>query len=65
MEKVSKTVSLVIISVFALSFLALMGCTKHPSAEQLQALEEQRQATIAAEQQVEAKKREKTRLESE
>ncbi len=64
MKKARKAVSLVIISIFALSFMSLMGCTKHPNTEQLQTLEEQKQAALAAEQQLEEKKREKSRLES-
>ncbi|MDQ7051650.1 MAG: hypothetical protein Q9P14_01650 [candidate division KSB1 bacterium] len=43
--------------------LALVGCTKHPNEEQLQVLEETKQAALSAEQTVEQKRREKADLE--
>lgn len=52
MRKLARTM-LVIISVVSLVLsLSLGGCTKHPNEKQLQALEEQRKATLAAEEQL-------------
>ncbi len=52
MQKLSRMI-LVIISVVGLIFsLSLGGCTKHPNEKQLQALEEQRKATLGAEEQL-------------
>ena len=65
MRKASKVVSLFVIALFVVSFLSLIGCTKHPNAEQLQALEEQKNAALSAENTLEEKRREKSRLESE
>lgn len=43
--------------------LAVVGCTRHPSEEQLRVLEETKQAALSAEQTVEQKRREKADLE--
>jgi Na+-translocating ferredoxin:NAD+ oxidoreductase RnfG subunit len=52
MRKLSRTIILLVaIACLALS-LALSGCTKHPNEKQLQALEEQRKAALAAEDQL-------------
>jgi len=52
MRKLARTV-LVLISVAGLVLsLSLAGCTKHPNEKQLQALEEQRKAALAAEEQL-------------
>jgi len=52
MRKLSKTI-IVIISVVGLMLsLSLGGCTKHPNEKQLQALEEQRKAALAGEEQL-------------
>lgn len=45
-----------------LASLSLVACTKHPSKEQLQALEEARKAAAAAEAQVEQKRAERDAL---
>ena len=51
-----------VIAAFVVSSFAFIGCTKHPNEEQKQALEEQKQATVAAEQTLEDRQREKSRL---
>jgi len=52
MRKLSKAI-LVIVSVSCLILsLSIGGCTKHPNDQQLQALEEQRKAALAAEEQL-------------
>ena len=65
MRKFYSSISLILIALFMLSTFSFMGCTKHPNAEQLQALEEQKNAALAAEQTLEERRREKSRLESE
>ncbi|RMD87649.1 MAG: hypothetical protein D6813_13240 [Calditrichaeota bacterium] len=65
MKNVYRMVLLFIISLFLVSSMSFIGCTKHPNAEQLQALEEQKNAALAAEKTLEEKKQEKSRLESE
>lgn len=65
MRKLSKAVSFFLIALFVMSLFSLTGCTKRPNAEQLQALEEQKNAALSAENTVEEKRREKSRLESE
>ncbi len=45
-----------------LSSLSLVACTKHPSKEQLQALEEARKAATSAEAQLEQKRSERDAL---
>jgi outer membrane PBP1 activator LpoA protein len=53
MRKLSRAI-VVIISVVCLilSLSIFNGCTKHPNEQQLQALEEQRKAALAAEEQL-------------
>lgn len=52
MRKLSKTI-IVIVSVAGLVLsLSIGGCTKHPNEQQLQALEEQRKAALASEEQL-------------
>jgi len=52
MRKLSRMI-LVIISVVGLILsLSLGGCTKHPNEKQLQALEEQKKAALAGEEQL-------------
>lgn len=65
MKRIYKIVSLVVIALFVVSSLSFMGCTSRPNAEQLQALEEQKNAALAAENTLEERRREKSRLESE
>ena len=65
MRKLYNSVSMLLIALFVFSTLSFVGCTRHPNAEQLQALEEQKNAALAAEQTLEERRREKSRLESE
>ncbi len=65
MKTVSRVVILFMMMLFVLSSFSFVGCTKHPNAEQLQALEEQKNAALAAENTLEERRREKSRLESE
>lgn len=65
MRKMSKTI-IVIVSVACLILsLSIGGCTKHPNEDQLQALEEQRKAALAAEEQLAKKQQERADLERE
>ena len=54
-----------VVALFVISSFSFVGCTKHPNAEQLQALEEQKNAALSAENTLEERRREKSRLESE
>ncbi len=54
-----------VLALFVVSSFSFIGCTKHPNAEQLQALEEQKNAALSAENTLEQKRNEKSRLESE
>lgn len=65
MRKFYSSISLILIALFVLSTFSFMGCTKHPNEKQLAALEEQKNAALAAEQTLEERRREKSRLESE
>ncbi len=64
MKKLYKTVSLLIVALFVFSSMSFMGCTKHPNAEQLQSLDEQKNAALAAENTLEERRREKNELQS-
>ena len=64
MKKFYKTVSLLIAALFVFSSVSFMGCTKRPNVEQLQALEEQKNAALSAENTLEERRREKNRLQS-
>lgn len=65
MGKLSRTI-LVIVSVACLVLsLSIGGCTKHPNEQQLQALEEQRKAAIAAEDELAKCQQEKADLDRE
>jgi len=65
MGKLSRTI-LVIVSVACLVLsLSIGGCTKHPNEQQLQALEEQRKAAIAAEEELAKCQQEKADLDRE
>lgn len=65
MGKLSRTI-LVIVSVACLVLsLSIGGCTKHPNERQLQALEEQRKAAIAAEDELAKCQQEKADLDRE
>lgn len=52
MRKLSRTIILFAAVACLILSLALSGCTKHPNEKQLQALEEQRKAALAAEEQL-------------
>ena len=65
MGKLSRTI-LVIVSVACLVLsLSIGGCTKHPNEQQLQALEEQSKAAIAAEDELAKCQQEKADLDRE
>jgi septal ring factor EnvC (AmiA/AmiB activator) len=64
MRIVTKAVLLFLVGLFVVSSFSFVGCTKHPNAQQLQALEEQKNAALAAENTLEERRREKSRLES-
>lgn len=58
MKKLPKIFSLLIVTLVVSSFM-FSGCTRRPNAQQVQALEEQKQAALAAESTVEERKKEK------
>jgi len=60
-----KIVTLMLVTLFVMSSVSFMACTRRPNAEQLQALEEQKNAALSAESTLEEKRREKSKLESE
>jgi flagellar biosynthesis/type III secretory pathway M-ring protein FliF/YscJ len=64
MRLLTKAVLLFIAMLFVVSTFSLVGCTSRPNAQQLQALEEQKNAALAAENTLEERRREKSRLES-
>lgn len=64
MRRTRNALILLLVSLFVVSTFSFMGCTKHPNAEQLQALEEQKNAALSAENSLEECRREKSRLES-
>lgn len=64
MRRIGKAVTLLLVALFVVSSMSFMGCTKRPNAEQLQALEEQKNAALSAENTLEERRREKSRLES-
>lgn len=65
MKKVSDRILLVVIAMFVLSSFSFVGCTKHPKSDQLQALDEQKNAALSAENTLEERKDEKRRLDGE
>lgn len=65
MQKVGKLLLVITIIVMLTFSFVLMSCSKHPSDEQLKALEETKKAALAAEDQLAAKKQEKANLERE
>ena len=64
MRNFYKTVSLLVVALFVFSAMSFMGCTSRPNAEQLQSLEEQKNAALSAENTVEERRREKNELQS-
>jgi len=65
MRRLHNSVSMLIVALFVFGSMSFVGCTKHANEQQLQALEEQKNAALAAENTLEEKRREKSRLESE
>lgn len=64
MKKFYQSVTSMFVLLFVVSSLSFMGCTRHPNAEQLQALEEQKNAALSAESTLEARRAEKSKLEN-
>jgi soluble cytochrome b562 len=64
MKKTYQLVVMVLLALFIVSSFSFVGCTKRPNAQQLQALEEQKNAALAAENTLEERRREKSRCES-
>ena len=60
-----KFVSMLILVAFAVSSMSFVACSSKPNAEQLQALEQQKNAALAAEKTLEDKRAEISRLENE
>ena len=58
-------VSVFILIAFVVSSMSFVACSSKPNAEQLQALEQQKSAALAAEKMLEEKRREITRLQDE
>lgn len=52
MRKMSRAIIAILSVAVLILSLSIGGCTKHPNEEQLQALEEQRKAALAAEEQL-------------
>jgi hypothetical protein len=65
MRKLSKTIIVIVSVVGLILSLSLGGCTKHPNEKQLQALEEQRKAALAGEEQLAKCQQQKADLERE
>ncbi|UCE05886.1 MAG: hypothetical protein JSW07_20220 [bacterium] len=65
MRKLSRTIILIVSVACLILSLSIGGCTKHPNEQQLQALEEQRKAALAAEEQLVKKQQERADLERE
>ena len=61
-QSIRKTLSWVTM-VAVVASMSMIGCSKHPNEKQLQALEETKQAALAAESQLEQKRQEKADLE--
>ena len=64
MKRLYNTISLLMVALFVLSTMSFMGCTKRPNAEQLQALDEQKNAALSAENTLEERRREKNGIQS-
>jgi septal ring factor EnvC (AmiA/AmiB activator) len=60
-----KIMTTLIIIAFAVSCMSFVACSSKPNAEQLQALEQQKNAALAAERTLEEKRNEISRLENE
>jgi hypothetical protein len=64
MLKATRIFTQVLVSGIFVTGLFFSGCTKHPSTEQLNALEEQKKAALAAEDQLNKLQREKADLQN-
>lgn len=65
MGKLSRTIIAIVSVALLVLSLSIGGCTKHPNEQQLQALEEQRKAAIAAEEELANCQQEKADLDRE
>jgi len=65
MKKISHLVMSMMMVLFVFSTFSFMGCTRHPNDQQLQALEEQKSAALSAENTLEDKRKEKSKLQNE
>lgn len=65
MRNLSKTIIVIVSVVGLILSLSIGGCTKHPNEKQLQALEEQRKAALAGEEQLAKCQQQKADLERE
>lgn len=65
MKSASKPIVMILFVLFLLFSFSFVGCTKHPNAEQLQALQEQKNAALSAEKTLDAKRQERNELQSE
>jgi len=63
MKNIKRFISLLILILFLVGMFSTTGCTKYASQEQLKALEDAKNAALAAEKRVEELKVEKAQLE--
>jgi len=63
MKNIKRFISLLILILFLVGMFSTTGCTKYASEEQLKALEDAKNAALAAEKRVEELKVEKAQLE--
>ncbi len=64
MKVVSKFKAVVLVTIVTAFFIISFGCSRHPSEEQIRAMEEARSAALAAEQKLADKRQECSNLES-
>ncbi len=64
MLKIKKLISFSLVAVFSLSLLTATGCSRHPNKEQIQMMEEARNACLAAEQKLNEVQGNRANLES-
>jgi peptidoglycan hydrolase CwlO-like protein len=64
MSKIKKLISVSLVAVFSLSLLTATGCSRHPNEEQIRAMEEARNACLAAEQKLNEVQGKRANLES-
>jgi len=65
MRKISRTIIVAVSVACLILSICLSGCTKHPNEKQLQALDEQRKAASAAEEQLNKCQQQKADLDRE